>query len=105
MPYRRKNSGSKQVSAPVPFPLDVATWHEVVREMQLPRQQTKVIELILRRMSDRQIAATMGISVPTVRTYLGRVFIRIGVRDRMELVLRILTLTQELNNRNDRRRQ
>ena len=49
-------------------------------------------------MSDQQIAATMEISVPTVRTYLGRIFTRLGVRDRMELVLRILAMTQEINN-------
>ena len=101
----RRNSDARNTSAPPPFPLDTATWREVVRELQLPRQQAKIVELILRRKGDQQIAATMGISVATVRTYLGRIFTRTGVRDRLELVLRILALTQDINNRHGSPRQ
>ena len=97
---RRKTSASTQMQAPMPFPLDSTTWREVVGEMQLPRQQAKVLELVLQGMQDQQIAAAMKIGVPTVRTYLGRIFTRAGVRDRLELVLRILALTQDINNRN-----
>ncbi|MGD9689488.1 MAG: helix-turn-helix transcriptional regulator [Phycisphaerales bacterium] len=73
---------------PLPFPTEV--WAGIVAKLKLAPQQTRIVELILRGMKDKQIASELEISVPTVRTYLGRVFVRLGVRDRVELILNIV---------------
>jgi DNA-binding CsgD family transcriptional regulator len=38
-------------------------------------------------MGDKQIAEKIGIKVPTVRTHMGRLFDKLSVGDRVELVL------------------
>ena len=47
------------------------------------------------KITDNEIAATLGLSFSTVRTYLDRVFERSGVSDRMHLVLRIFSIHAE----------
>lgn len=76
-----------------PLPLPDALWSRIARELRLPRQQVRIVELILRGLCDKQIAAAMGLRVPTVRTYLTRVFERLQVEDRGELVLRIFAMS------------
>jgi DNA-binding NarL/FixJ family response regulator len=72
-----------------PLPISSERWHELVRALHLPPQQAKVVELILRGQEDKQIANQMRLAVPTVRTYLSRIFVRLGVTGRMELVLHL----------------
>ncbi len=72
-----------------------ATWRRVAKELGLSPQQRRIVELLLRAQRDKAIAATLGLSVPTVRTYMGRIFDRVGVADRMELVLRVFALAQQ----------
>ena len=60
---------------------------EVVRPLSLPPRQAGIVALILQGKRDKQIAALLGLRRTTVRTYLSRVFVRLGVADRMELVL------------------
>ena len=74
--------------------LTEAEWEDVRRELQLTPQQARVVELILQGMRDKQIAAALGLSLPTVRTHLRRLFSRIGISDRVELVLRAFAVTR-----------
>jgi len=62
-------------------------WLEIVNELSLPPRQAEVIKQLLSGRSDKQIATVLQISVPTVRTYLSRLFSRFDVQDRTELVL------------------
>jgi DNA-binding NarL/FixJ family response regulator len=83
------------VMAPENFPdlpLPVERWRRIAQAMELSPQQLRIVELILRNHCDKQIAAAMGLKVPTVRTYLTRIFQHLGVRDRGELVLRVFAL-------------
>lgn len=77
-----------------PLPMSEAVWRRVAAELALSPQQRRIVELVLRAQRDKAIAETLGLSVPTVRTYLGRIFDRVGVADRMELVLRIFAMAQ-----------
>jgi len=72
------------------FPLPILKWNQMARKMALSAQQTLIVELILCNLSDKEIASQMGITVPTVRTYLQRAYVRMGVDGRMGLVLTIL---------------
>lgn len=85
------------------FPLSTEIWELAQREMQLSPQQLKIVELILMRKTDRQIASALGLMVPTIRTYLQRIFQRLEVSDRLELVLHILALSHDLRDRKERR--
>ena len=78
-----------------PLPMNAATWRRVSHELALSPQQTRIVELILRGQQDKEIAAELNLTVPTVRTYLKRIFDRLNVADRMALVLRIFALAQE----------
>lgn len=73
----------------MPFPFDATTWKRVVELLGLSPQQARIVERLLCGMCDKQIALDLGLSVPTVRTYLGRIFDRLGVDDRVQLILRI----------------
>jgi len=53
----------------------------------------RIVELILRNRCDKQIAAAMGLKKPTVRTYMQRIFTRLDVSDRVELVLKLCALS------------
>lgn len=74
----------------LPLPLPTRLWNRMAAQWRLPPQQKRIVELILRNACDKQIAAAMQLSPSTVRTYLGRVFQRLGVHDRLELVLLVL---------------
>ncbi len=74
-------------------------WLRVAKELQLSPQQQRIVELILSGRKDKEIAREMGLRIPTVRTYLQRIFLREGVRDRMELVLRVCALSHGIDHR------
>jgi DNA-binding NarL/FixJ family response regulator len=78
------------------LPLTAAQWSAIAKELRLSPQQAKIVELVLRSASNRQIAAALGLREPTVRTYLERIFVRTGSGDRMELAMRVLAASHDL---------
>jgi DNA-binding CsgD family transcriptional regulator len=58
-----------------------------------PRQR-QILELAALGHSDKEIATLLGISVPTVRSHLGRLFLVNGLHNRTEAVSKWL-LSQE----------
>lgn len=82
-----------------PLPLTFEHWETIARGLRLPRQERRIAELILRHQCDKQIAANMGIAYPTVRTYIRRLFDRLGVADREELILLVFRLAQAPSHR------
>jgi DNA-binding NarL/FixJ family response regulator len=79
-----------------PLPLDDGHWQAIVAEMQLSQQQAKIVELVLRGLCDKQIAAAMGISEPTIRTYLLRISAKTRTRGRMELAMRVMAVSHQV---------
>jgi DNA-binding CsgD family transcriptional regulator len=70
-----------------PPPLSPVEWSSVVRALGLSPRQADIVGQILLGMRDKQIATTLGMSLPTVRTHLRHIFARQYVADRVELVL------------------
>ena len=66
--------------------MDPAVCHgkAVVRGMRWPVQN--VLELMASGMSTKEIAASLFLSPKTVEFHLGRIFRKLGVRSRAELV-------------------
>jgi len=78
------------------FPLTQHGWQALVDRLQLPPQQARIVELVLQNYGDKQIAAQLGLKVPTVRTYLRRTFDRLQVNGRLELVLKLFAASNEI---------
>jgi DNA-binding NarL/FixJ family response regulator len=55
-------------------------------------RQVEIISLLFEGCGDKQIVARLGISVGTVRTHMARLFGKLKVRDRNELILRLVRL-------------
>lgn len=70
-----------------PLPLPANLWDRIAGELRLSAQQRRIAELILCHQCDKQIAARMGIKHPTVRTYIDRLYRRLQVSDREQLIL------------------
>lgn len=51
-----------------------------------PRQQ-RVIELVAQGLTNRDVAKEMGITPRVVRNYLGRIYDKVGLSNRLELAL------------------
>ena len=77
------------------LPIPPNQWRLLIESLDLPPQQARIVELILCNRCDKQIAMKMGLRIPTVRTYLTRVYRRLGVSGRMELVLKLFALSHE----------
>ena len=67
----------------------------MAEELALSPQQRRIVELLLLGYQDKQIAKELTISVPTVRTYLKRIFDRVGVADRVGLLLHLFAMAVE----------
>ena len=98
MPTRRINHALQHGDELPPLPLDQVTWQAIAKTLAFSPQQTRIVELILRGRQDKEIATELSLSIPTVRTYLKRIFDRIDVSDRLSLVLRIFSMAQELTS-------
>lgn len=76
----------------MPSPLSIREWDVVVQTLDLAPQQERIVRLLMRSKRDKQIAREMGLAVPTVRSHLERIYARVGVSDRMELVHRVYAI-------------
>lgn len=83
------------------LPLAAEQWEAVAHSLEFSPQQSRIVELLLRGFKDKQIAAELHLGVPTIRTYLKRIFDRLGVSDRVELILRVFAVAREISEAPD----
>ena len=65
-------------------------WNEIARSLQLSRRQIQIIRAVFDDDKEATMAAALDISTHTVHTHLERIYRRLLVHDRVELVLLIL---------------
>jgi DNA-binding NarL/FixJ family response regulator len=70
-------------------------WIQLMEHLCLPPRQAQIVKHLVHGMSDKQIARELGISLPTVRTHMSRVFRRFDLSDRVELILHVFTCLRE----------
>lgn len=70
-------------------------WLRVSRRLDLTRQQSAIVAQLLRGQGDKQIAGAMKISVPTLRTHLARMFRKLEISGRLELILCVFAVLRE----------
>jgi len=85
---RQGTPATQSIIDPPPL-LSPEEWERVLRSLRLPPRQASVVELILQGKQDKEIAVALGLRRSTVRTYLTRIFARVGVTNRVDLVLRV----------------
>jgi len=76
----------------IPAFLAASLWQHVVDTLKLSPQQARMVGLMLQGMQDKQIAAEMKLSLCTIRTYMRRLFDRLGVDSRGGVILRVFAL-------------
>ncbi len=99
MAQRQNVQPSAAGPEPVMVPMNPVTWAEVVSTLGFSPQQARIVELILCGACDKQIADRLSLSVDTVRTYLKRIDWRLGVRGRVELVVRVFVTALNITER------
>jgi DNA-binding NarL/FixJ family response regulator len=98
---RSQAADGKSCGRPAPgrSPLAPELWARVADSLALSPQQARLVELLLGGLRDKDIAASMGVGLPTVRTYFERVFRRVGVTDRVQLVIRVMSVALQESSR------
>lgn len=69
------------------FVFDDHEWENLVSALALSRRQEQIARGVLSGMSDKELAENLGISLPTIRTHIGRLFYKFDVDNRVEMVL------------------
>ena len=88
---RSRTSAAAQTPCCVPPLFTPDEWEHVTQSLRLSCQQSRIVGLILSGKGDKEIATDLGLSKHTVRTYLSRAFARLGVADRVGLILHVWT--------------
>jgi len=84
-----------QVSPPAPTPVpgpSQPAWRERLQALHpgLTERELDVCERLLRGYTQDGVAADLGLSLPTVKTYRNRAFARLGIHFRNELFARVM---------------
>jgi len=79
-----------------PLPIDEQLWEAVIEALELSSQHTKVVELVLRGLSDKQIAQVMDIHRSTLRAYMTRIAVRTGANGRLAIMQKVLTVSHQV---------
>ena len=62
-------------------------WRAISSSLMLSPRQSEILRLIFDGKNDKQVAKALKIRAPTVRTHVRRLFERLEVRDRTQLVI------------------
>jgi len=81
----------------IPPSFDRESWQAVLATLGLSRQQGRIVGLVVRGMQDKQIASELGLAYGTIRTYLERISVRLGVDSRIAMVVRVFEAARRLS--------
>jgi DNA-binding NarL/FixJ family response regulator len=70
----------------------------MAKTLELCPQQKRIVELMLRDMCGKQMAAEMKLGMPTVRTYIKRIYERTGAANEKSLLLLICGMSHALRH-------
>jgi DNA-binding CsgD family transcriptional regulator len=66
------------------------TWLEIARSLNLSSQQLEIIKGVFADQTEQAIATDLNVSHHTVHTHCERLYHKLAVRDRVQLVLRVM---------------
>lgn len=74
------------------FPcLSDAQWQRIADVLKLTPREKDVVAVLLRGGQDKEIANSLGLSSHTVHSHLDRIYRKVGVTTRCELILRVFS--------------
>jgi len=76
---------------------DEFSWRRLASELRLTPRQCEIARLICEGGSYKSIASQVQISINTVRMHVRALFAKLGVRDRVGLMLKLITADRLLN--------
>jgi DNA-binding NarL/FixJ family response regulator len=97
MPARRRDKYIPPTDPP-PFPIADELWKKILAHTRTPKRQGDVVLALLRSSTDKEIKATLRMSNGTVRSHFDRLFMKLNVSHRVELVMRLWQLSRELSH-------
>ncbi len=86
------HAGAKLASSPGSTVFSDETWREIIERLGLSHREGELVRGVFNDQTEFAIAANLGISSHTVHTHFERLHQKLGVADRVQLVIRI---TQE----------
>ncbi|HVT82110.1 MAG TPA: LuxR C-terminal-related transcriptional regulator [Phycisphaerae bacterium] len=86
---RHQGVGSRPTPTPLTDPsFSPAELARITEALRLTNRQSAVLEHLLQAKGDKQIAASVGITIATVRMHLRHMYLKHGLNDRAGLILR-----------------
>lgn len=82
----------RPVSLQPSLPLARSSWTAIAGELRLSGRQTEIVRGVLDNLDVDQIAAKLQIKPRTVRAHVEKVYKRLGLRNRCELVLLVFAV-------------
>lgn len=67
-----------------------AEWARIAESLELTKRESDVVAAVLDDLSDSGIAQELGISANTVHSHIRRVYGKLGISSRAQLVARVL---------------
>jgi DNA-binding CsgD family transcriptional regulator len=80
---------SKPVASPTILRWSDTQWQAVVERLQLSDREIEIVRGMFDDHKESAIAARLGISPHTVHTHVVRLYLKLGVRSRPELIMRV----------------
>ncbi|MBX9791042.1 MAG: helix-turn-helix transcriptional regulator [Pirellulales bacterium] len=93
--FSRSTTNRDDATRP-PF-LDQEEWRSIVVALLLSPRQAEVVGLVMQSKTDKEIAATLGISKRTVRTHLDESKSRLDAMDRVGLACRVFETFRQVS--------
>ena len=88
-------AGSPQPPSVLPMFTEQA-WAEIARSLRLSGRELEILQGVFRNDTESAIAAALGISSHTVHTHFERLYRKLGVSDRIALILRVVQVVMTL---------
>lgn len=71
-------------------------WLALARALRLTKRQVEIARLLCEELTYEGMAARLSISINTVRMHMHALFVKLGVRDRVGVVLRLALAQRRL---------
>jgi DNA-binding NarL/FixJ family response regulator len=95
MPYMTNWRDEFTVAGPGASLLPIDEWERLGSNLGLSRRELQVVQGVFEDHKEENIAFTLGISPHTVNTYMQRVYSKLGVSSRPQLIVRIVSIYLE----------
>jgi len=77
--------------------LSELNWQAISTQLRLSCREAQIAFLLLQNRSENDVATELGISVHTVHSHLGRLYRKLAIKCRLELIVRVFAAYVELH--------